>query len=327
MFLKHVIAIIFLLYPLLHAMDNYLPIMQLHNGIERNKINIIEKALKRGAPVDEPFKLKKEKSPITPLLRAILRKNKDIVALLVARGAKLNKSTISSVTPLMGAINCSSEIACFLIDKGADVNCAWGRFSPLYFAVSRQNLDIDLIIKLVNAGAKIDGLQIDATSPLVEAAYKQHSLILHYFLLLGVPIENTMHYVRSDIKHNKDYSQKTASPDWAVYYQERLENCVESIKLLRTTFIFQQSQKKKAIVLQAIDQAQEKAKAEPGNLTKNEQFFITLANRLPKDILKHIIRYVPINIIDDYTATSVKKSIKSSDAFDVTMKIIKKNNE
>jgi ankyrin repeat protein len=61
----------------------------------------------------------------TPVHRAAVKNNIEIITYLIERGADINKPDASGITPLMRAAdNENIEVATLLLSKGADINAA-----------------------------------------------------------------------------------------------------------------------------------------------------------------------------------------------------------
>jgi len=88
-----------------------------------------------GKPNGEPM------GALTPLLFAAREGSIETVRVLVAAGAKVNKTSVDGSGPLLVAVqNGHYEIARFLLDRGADPNQANTKgWTPLYLAVSNRD--------------------------------------------------------------------------------------------------------------------------------------------------------------------------------------------
>lgn len=107
----------------------------------------------------------------TPLSIAALNGRRDIVELLLAQGADLNKGDEQARwTPLARSIvGGETEIAELLIGRGADVNLTTKKgFSPLMSAICMHLSP--LVTLLLDRGAAVDGGTEDGDTPLIFAA-------------------------------------------------------------------------------------------------------------------------------------------------------------
>lgn len=106
--------------------------------------------------------------PYTPLHTAADRNAKEIVNLLIERGANIN-SRYSGITPLyMAVASGSKDVVSFLISKGAKVNFPGSMVSVLNCAVEHNQGDIAKL--LIAKGAKIDAKDDNGSTPLIIAA-------------------------------------------------------------------------------------------------------------------------------------------------------------
>ncbi|KAH0171297.1 hypothetical protein KCU67_g2249, partial [Aureobasidium melanogenum] len=137
-------------------------------------LKIVRILLDHKAVIDLPDA--KDAKSFTAIRSAIVKGRRDVVRLLLERGAKLNPSKPGIETPLITAINHDRrEIAKFLLDKGADPDGAntVGIDSPLVVASRMNRLQIARL--LLEAGAAIDKTSGKrAITPLVAAGEKGH---------------------------------------------------------------------------------------------------------------------------------------------------------
>jgi ankyrin repeat protein len=117
----------------------------LHIASEKGYKNIVEILLEAKADVNV-----ESDSGATPLHLAVCNRRSNIVVLLIKAGADVNKVNKNIVTPLMVAVRDKNvEIARLLISAGANVNKRY----PL--KVAAEVGDLDMVILLLNAGAKL----------------------------------------------------------------------------------------------------------------------------------------------------------------------------
>lgn len=93
----------------------------------------------------------------TPLIFAAIERNREIVSLLLAKGAKIRAQAGDGSTALIEAIrNEDEEMAKLLIESGAELNeRGKHRYPPLAFAVICESAEI--VQRLLDAGADING--------------------------------------------------------------------------------------------------------------------------------------------------------------------------
>ena len=101
----------------------------------------------------------------TPLLEAAYYGQKDVVQLLLDRGADPNKEDAYGWTPLSETQRCGPDVVQLLLDRGADPKktglCG---LTPLHEAVINNQKDV--VKMLLNAGAEVDTADAFGRTPL-----------------------------------------------------------------------------------------------------------------------------------------------------------------
>lgn len=118
------------------------------NQVDLEIIGII---LDAGVPINELDKY----DNYSPLMRAVVKQNIELVSLLIERGANLNVKTPESMTPLWIATKCNDiKIVKLLLSKGAHINAKnCGGSTPLHTACENHN---DKMIELlIRKGAEL----------------------------------------------------------------------------------------------------------------------------------------------------------------------------
>lgn len=117
-----------------------------------NYINFLKKkeyhkAIEFISKIDTGINEIKDKFGYTMLYFAVLESNKEIIELLLQKGADINKQYINGNTVLHVAIKKNSpEIIKLLLNKGADIFIENHNISPVDFTIQKSNIDIFKII-------------------------------------------------------------------------------------------------------------------------------------------------------------------------------------
>jgi ankyrin repeat protein len=92
---------------------------RIYKAVRRGEASTIKDILKRNSRLINA----KDNEGLTPLHYAVVTGHKDLVSLLIARGADINARDNRGATPLHLAVDrVQREIAHFLISRGADIN-------------------------------------------------------------------------------------------------------------------------------------------------------------------------------------------------------------
>ena len=142
----------------------------LHRAAKDGDLTLVKKLLGSGLLGSRGDADVRDELGMTPLHYAADEGHKEIVELLIARGADVNANAgaITSATALHGAAGGHVEIAKLLIDHGADVNArAKNRATPLHFAADYVQTEVAEL--LVSEGADIDAKDENGNTPLHKA--------------------------------------------------------------------------------------------------------------------------------------------------------------
>jgi cytohesin len=154
---------------------------------EDGNIEAVKQNLAEGIDVDTRLPSTFGHIGETPLHGAATFGHKEIVELLIAKGADVNAKggVIKGTIPLhKAASNGHKEVAEVLIAKGADVNAkSENGITPLHYAASKEIAEL-LLAKGANVNAKNDG---DYT-PLHGAAYRGHKEIAELLISKGADV-------------------------------------------------------------------------------------------------------------------------------------------
>lgn len=345
-----VAIILSLSFSLLYAMEDPSPTVLLYEGIQKGNIEIVQKALKLGAPINEFIDDERIEDAIdlcaTPLLHAVMEKNKNkaIIQLLINYGADLNKTDEEwGITPLATAIRDGDlEIANLLLNAGADINLTPRRQSPLYTAISMQDPNVPFIIQLLHKGADCTDVSPSRLDPFLAAALNasketrsnDYRIIVHALLFAKAPIKSILEkqllpHMRNIIELISAIESNTLeNPLKQIYtrksvpqHKEMVEHYKSAHRLIQKEFIAQQIWKRKIIFAAAQAKAVEASKEE--KCTDNDALLLYWL-QLPQDMVKRIIFFMPT---DNYEITSFHLSEDQKDSFDVTMKREKSDEE
>ena len=121
-----------------------------------SKADIASILLENGADVNKINQLSNG-GDVTALIEAAER-NYDIVKLLLENGADVNYVCKDNMTALFNAVrNDRTDIACLLLDSGANPNCEYKSFSPLMFVIEQERRARSKLVQaLLDAGADVN---------------------------------------------------------------------------------------------------------------------------------------------------------------------------
>lgn len=124
----------------------------------------------------------------TPLHSAVFRNKKDIVSLLVFKGAHINAKDKQGDTPLHRAAETGNiEIIRFLLSHGANINEKNKTGStPLYLACGQGNFEATYI--LITSGADVNIYNTSRITPLMVAVISNHVKISGFLIASGAMI-------------------------------------------------------------------------------------------------------------------------------------------
>jgi ankyrin repeat domain-containing protein 50 len=137
----------------------------------------------------------------TPLHRAVMRGNEDVIILLLRYKANVNAKDIEGRTPLHSAMESTPPVVRLLLEHGAEVNAADnGGWTLLHLAAYHSHTEIVRI--LVDNGADVEVMIADTKqTPLHWAAWNEDGLLLDFLLQHGANInaqnkkgESALHY-------------------------------------------------------------------------------------------------------------------------------------
>jgi len=137
------------------------PTSQIHDAARDGNIEAIKQHLAAGTDVNAM-----DDWSWTPLRWATFGGHKEIVELLIAKGADVNaKDVFMGMTPLHYALN--KEIAELLIAKGADVNAKGKRGTPLHYTATFGSSKV--VKLLIDKGADVNAKTDAGRTPLDRA--------------------------------------------------------------------------------------------------------------------------------------------------------------
>ena len=126
----------------------------------------VKEALDLGAKPDA-----RDGQGATALMYAASSNWREVVSLLLARGADLETRDDFGLTALGPAAQSAPETIALLIERGADVNArSHTGLSPLMLAVNSASANLKVISLLLAAGAKVNAADNDGFTPLIWAA-------------------------------------------------------------------------------------------------------------------------------------------------------------
>lgn len=154
----------------------------LHEAALKGHKQIVELLIAKGADVNI-----KNIDGITPIFLAAVNDNKDVIELLIAKGAEVNVIARMGVTPLhYAALWGRVGSAKLLIEKGANVNADSKAVTPLHLAA--QGGKEDVVKLLIEKGADVNAKNLNSASALYLASSKGHMKIAGLLIDKGAEI-------------------------------------------------------------------------------------------------------------------------------------------
>ena len=153
-----------------------------------DNLDIVRLLLANGADIN-----KADYDGRTPLYLACRNDNLDIVRLLLANGADINKADYDGRTPLLWACRYNKpEIVELLLNKGAQEsinkadNCGE---TPLYWACYHDNLDIITLLLAIGAEKSVNIADKYGRTPLYEACDNNNLELVKLLLASGADVD------------------------------------------------------------------------------------------------------------------------------------------
>jgi ankyrin repeat protein len=144
----------------------------------------------------------------TPLFWAVAKGLKEIVQLLLARGAEVDSKDSYGQTPLSRASNNGhNEVVQILLDKGAKVDSKdnFGR-TPLSQAFEWGHKEV--IQLLLNRKAELDSKDYFSQTPLSRASERGHKEVVQLLLSKGAEVDSKDDYSRTPLSRASEWGYK-----------------------------------------------------------------------------------------------------------------------
>jgi len=165
----------------------------LQRAAQNNNKDMVEMLIAKGADVNA-----KDKDGNTPLQRAAQHNRKDVAELLIAKGADVNAKDKDGNTPLQRAAQHNrKDVAELLIAKGADVNAKYNAknkedYTLLHWAA--QNNSKDVAELLIVKGADVNAKEKDGYTPLLQAAWYNRKEVAELLIAKGADVNAKSNY-------------------------------------------------------------------------------------------------------------------------------------
>lgn len=170
-------------------------------AVQKGKPNLVKVFLELGA---DPNCKCNESSP--PIIFAAIKGSVELGEILFRYGADLNGQTKTGKTPLIWACTLGRKnMALFLISSGANVNLADNDGSlPLLDAANKPDFE-DVVVSLLEKGAKVNVFNTNGLSPLHCAAMANNVPIMKILISNGANLEavSGTFYFFSDAMNDK----------------------------------------------------------------------------------------------------------------------------
>ncbi|KAF5836740.1 ankyrin repeat-containing domain protein [Dunaliella salina] len=173
---------------------------------------VVHLLLNKGAAVD-----KADKEGFTPLSVASLNGHLDVACLLLERGAAVDMANKDGITPsLLASQNGHLEVIRLLLEKGAAVDRARdGGFTPLFAASEKGHLKP--VGLLLEGGAAVNKATDNGYTPLIIACYNGHLPVVRLLCERGA----NLHAADNDGVTAFEWAIKRGHPAVAAYMKEQ----------------------------------------------------------------------------------------------------------
>jgi len=165
-----------------------------YEAVYKGDVDTVRRYLEQGGNVNAKYGFDGN----TPLQRAAQNNNKDMVEMLIAKGADVNAKDKDGNTPLQRAAQHNrKDVAELLIAKGADVNAKYNAknkedYTLLHWAA--QNNSKDVAELLIVKGADVNAKEKDGYTPLLQAAWYNRKEVAELLIAKGADVNAKSNY-------------------------------------------------------------------------------------------------------------------------------------
>jgi len=168
-----------------------------YEAVYKGDVDTVRRYLEQGGNVNAKYGFDGN----TPLQRAAQNNNKDMVEMLIAKGADVNAKDKDGNTPLQRAAqNNNKDMVEMLIAKGADVNAKdKDGNTPLQRAAQHNRKDVAEL--LIAKGADVNAKDKDGNTPLQRAAQHNRKDVAELLIAKGADVN-----AKYNAKNKEDYT-------------------------------------------------------------------------------------------------------------------------
>lgn len=173
----------------------------IQEAAEKGDLADVERHLKRGANVNDKNYEQRYTSGLTALHLAAGNGHKEVVELLIRKGAVVNAKAEDDIMPLHWAVvkgfndvrGDHKGVIELLITKGADVNARTeanrgDAGTPLHFALHTKRMDKEVIALLIAKGADVNAKDASGKTPLHWATSSGDEEVIEFLILKGANV-------------------------------------------------------------------------------------------------------------------------------------------